>query len=143
MSIDAPLAHTFRVRPGQENARLKAGEDIHIKWTATSGNVSGAWLMSMMVMVVDDDWDRSRLPPTTLRGLGKVQVSTGDDFFDFGSCQSEWELCKLLVSRIERTSLSRVASVFHVDFASVDVRKNSPPKFRDDFSHTFESSSPF
>ena len=33
-------AHTFRVRPGQENDRLKAGEDIHVKWTATSGNVS-------------------------------------------------------------------------------------------------------
>jgi 6-phosphogluconate dehydrogenase len=33
-------AHTFRVRPGQENERLKSGEDIHVKWTATSGNVS-------------------------------------------------------------------------------------------------------
>jgi 6-phosphogluconate dehydrogenase len=33
-------AHTFKVRPGQENERLKAGEDIHVKWTATSGNVS-------------------------------------------------------------------------------------------------------
>jgi 6-phosphogluconate dehydrogenase len=33
-------AHTFRVLPGKENDGLKAGEDIHVKWTATSGNVS-------------------------------------------------------------------------------------------------------
>jgi 6-phosphogluconate dehydrogenase len=33
-------AHTFKVMPGQENDHLKAGEDIHHKWTATSGNVS-------------------------------------------------------------------------------------------------------
>jgi len=35
-------AHTFRVRPGMENERLQAGQDIHIKWTATSGNVSSS-----------------------------------------------------------------------------------------------------
>lgn len=28
--------------PGKENDRLKSGEDIHIKWTATSGNVSSS-----------------------------------------------------------------------------------------------------
>ncbi|WOO84700.1 6-phosphogluconate dehydrogenase, decarboxylating 2 [Vanrija pseudolonga] len=35
-------AHTFRVLPGKENDHLKAGEDIHVKWTATSGNVSSS-----------------------------------------------------------------------------------------------------
>jgi hypothetical protein len=33
-------AHTFRVQPGFENDDMKAGQDIHVKWTATSGNVS-------------------------------------------------------------------------------------------------------
>jgi len=32
-------AHTFRVQPGFENDDMKAGQDIHVKWTATSGNV--------------------------------------------------------------------------------------------------------
>ena len=27
--------------PGYENDHMKAGDDIHVKWTATSGNVSG------------------------------------------------------------------------------------------------------
>ncbi|KAI0036657.1 6-phosphogluconate dehydrogenase [Vararia minispora EC-137] len=35
-------AHTFRVLPGKENARLKAGEDIHINWTGRGGNVSAS-----------------------------------------------------------------------------------------------------
>lgn len=35
-------AHTFRVLPGKENARLKAGEDIHVNWTGRGGNVSAS-----------------------------------------------------------------------------------------------------
>ncbi|KAI5123606.1 hypothetical protein M0805_003422 [Coniferiporia weirii] len=35
-------AHTFRVVPGKENERLKAGEDIHINWTGRGGNVSSS-----------------------------------------------------------------------------------------------------
>jgi len=35
-------AHTFRVRPGQENDAFPSGQDIHFKWTATSGNVSSS-----------------------------------------------------------------------------------------------------
>jgi len=35
-------AHTFRVRPGFENDRLKAGTDIHINWTGRGGNVSAS-----------------------------------------------------------------------------------------------------
>ncbi|KAI0706075.1 6-phosphogluconate dehydrogenase [Cytidiella melzeri] len=35
-------AHTFRVLPGKENAKLKAGEDIHINWTGRGGNVSAS-----------------------------------------------------------------------------------------------------
>jgi len=35
-------AHTFRVQPGFENDDMKAGQDIHVKWTATSGNVSSS-----------------------------------------------------------------------------------------------------
>lgn len=35
-------AHTFRVMPGKENDRLKAGEDIHINWTGRGGNVSAS-----------------------------------------------------------------------------------------------------
>ena len=38
-------AHTFRVRPGMENDHMKAGEDIHVKWTTTSGNVSLGLIM--------------------------------------------------------------------------------------------------
>ena len=33
-------AHTFRVLPGMENDHLKADQDVHVKWTATSGDVS-------------------------------------------------------------------------------------------------------
>ncbi|KAH9982270.1 6-phosphogluconate dehydrogenase [Lactifluus volemus] len=35
-------AHTFRVLPGKENARLRAGEDIHVNWTGRGGNVSSS-----------------------------------------------------------------------------------------------------
>jgi len=35
-------AHTFRVLPGKENAKLKAGQDIHINWTGRGGNVSAS-----------------------------------------------------------------------------------------------------
>ncbi|KAK7694457.1 6-phosphogluconate dehydrogenase, decarboxylating [Cerrena zonata] len=35
-------AHTFRVLPGKENAKLKAGEDIHINWTGRGGNVAAS-----------------------------------------------------------------------------------------------------
>lgn len=35
-------AHTFRVLPGKENDRLKAGQDIHINWTGRGGNVSAS-----------------------------------------------------------------------------------------------------
>ncbi|KAG8219980.1 6-phosphogluconate dehydrogenase [Butyriboletus roseoflavus] len=35
-------AHTFRVLPGKENAKLKKGEDIHINWTGRGGNVSAS-----------------------------------------------------------------------------------------------------
>jgi 6-phosphogluconate dehydrogenase len=35
-------AHTFKVMPGKENDHMKTGEDIHVKWTATSGNVSSS-----------------------------------------------------------------------------------------------------
>ncbi|KAJ1310917.1 hypothetical protein OPQ81_009429 [Rhizoctonia solani] len=35
-------AHTFRVLPGKENARLPAGQDIHINWTGRGGNVSAS-----------------------------------------------------------------------------------------------------
>jgi len=35
-------AHTFEVRPGFENERLKAGEAIHINWTGRGGNVSAS-----------------------------------------------------------------------------------------------------
>ncbi|WVQ62576.1 6-phosphogluconate dehydrogenase, decarboxylating 1 [Kwoniella sp. B9012] len=35
-------AHTFRVVPGYGNDHLKEGEDVHVKWTATSGNVSSS-----------------------------------------------------------------------------------------------------
>ena len=35
-------AHTFRVRPGKETAKLQAGKDIHINWTGRGGNVSAS-----------------------------------------------------------------------------------------------------
>ncbi|KAH7104180.1 decarboxylating 6-phosphogluconate dehydrogenase [Auriculariales sp. MPI-PUGE-AT-0066] len=35
-------AHTFRVVPGKENARLPLGQDIHINWTGRGGNVSAS-----------------------------------------------------------------------------------------------------
>ncbi|KAG5639368.1 6-phosphogluconate dehydrogenase, decarboxylating [Sphagnurus paluster] len=35
-------AHTFRVLPGKENERFKAGEDIHVNWTGRGGNVSAS-----------------------------------------------------------------------------------------------------
>jgi len=35
-------AHTFKVLPGKENARLEAGKDIHINWTGRGGNVSAS-----------------------------------------------------------------------------------------------------
>ncbi|KAL0575131.1 phosphogluconate dehydrogenase (decarboxylating) gnd1 [Marasmius crinis-equi] len=35
-------AHTFKVLPGKENARFKAGEDIHVNWTGRGGNVSAS-----------------------------------------------------------------------------------------------------
>jgi len=35
-------AHTFRVMPGKENDKLKAGEDIHINWTGRGGSVSSS-----------------------------------------------------------------------------------------------------
>ncbi|KAI0803095.1 6-phosphogluconate dehydrogenase [Irpex lacteus] len=35
-------AHTFRVLPGKENAKLEAGKDIHINWTGRGGNVSAS-----------------------------------------------------------------------------------------------------
>ncbi|KAI9572776.1 6-phosphogluconate dehydrogenase [Boletus coccyginus] len=35
-------AHTFRVLPGKENAKLKKGEDIHVNWTGRGGNVSAS-----------------------------------------------------------------------------------------------------
>ncbi|KDN38867.1 putative 6-phosphogluconate dehydrogenase [Tilletiaria anomala UBC 951] len=35
-------AHTFRVLPGKENAKLPAGQDIHINWTGRGGNVSAS-----------------------------------------------------------------------------------------------------
>jgi 6-phosphogluconate dehydrogenase len=28
--------------PGFENDHMKKGEDVHVKWTATSGNVSSS-----------------------------------------------------------------------------------------------------
>ena len=40
-------AHTFRVQPGFEGETTPAGQDIHVKWTATSGNVSTPSLMCM------------------------------------------------------------------------------------------------
>ncbi len=35
-------AHTFRVMPGKENDHMKEGQDIHVKWTANSGDVSSS-----------------------------------------------------------------------------------------------------
>jgi 6-phosphogluconate dehydrogenase len=35
-------AHTFRVLPGKENAKLQADKDIHINWTGRGGNVSAS-----------------------------------------------------------------------------------------------------
>ncbi|OWZ34004.1 6-phosphogluconate dehydrogenase, decarboxylating 1 [Cryptococcus neoformans AD2-60a] len=35
-------AHTFRVVPGMGNDHLKENEDVHVRWTATSGNVSSS-----------------------------------------------------------------------------------------------------
>jgi len=35
-------AHTFKVMPGKENEKLKAGDDIHINWTGRGGNVSAS-----------------------------------------------------------------------------------------------------
>ncbi|EIW64852.1 6-phosphogluconate dehydrogenase [Trametes versicolor FP-101664 SS1] len=35
-------AHTFRVVPGKESAKLKLGEDIHVNWTGRGGNVSAS-----------------------------------------------------------------------------------------------------
>lgn len=35
-------AHTFRVLPGKENAKLQSGKDIHINWTGRGGNVSAS-----------------------------------------------------------------------------------------------------
>jgi 6-phosphogluconate dehydrogenase len=35
-------AHTFKVLPGKENAKLKAGQNIHINWTGRGGNVSAS-----------------------------------------------------------------------------------------------------
>jgi len=35
-------AHTFRVLPGKENSKFKAGEDIHVNWTGRGGNVSAS-----------------------------------------------------------------------------------------------------
>jgi len=35
-------AHTFRVLPGKENAKFKAGDDIHVNWTGRGGSVSAS-----------------------------------------------------------------------------------------------------
>ncbi|KAL7410841.1 6-phosphogluconate dehydrogenase [Mrakia frigida] len=35
-------AHTFKVLPGKENARLKTGDDIHVNWTGRGGNISAS-----------------------------------------------------------------------------------------------------
>ena len=35
-------AHTFRVKPGQESAKLPAGQDLHINWTGRGGNVAAS-----------------------------------------------------------------------------------------------------
>ncbi|KAG9007275.1 6-phosphogluconate dehydrogenase, decarboxylating [Tulasnella sp. JGI-2019a] len=35
-------AHTFKVLPGKENAKLVAGQDIHVNWTGRGGNVSAS-----------------------------------------------------------------------------------------------------
>ena len=35
-------AHTFRVLPGKENAKLQPATDIHINWTGRGGNVSAS-----------------------------------------------------------------------------------------------------
>ncbi|KAI3620112.1 hypothetical protein CBS9595_002079 [Malassezia furfur] len=35
-------AHTFRVRPGQENDHLPLDQDVHINWTGRGGNVSAS-----------------------------------------------------------------------------------------------------
>jgi len=35
-------AHTFRVLPGKESAKLPADKDIHINWTGRGGNVSAS-----------------------------------------------------------------------------------------------------
>ncbi|RXK36740.1 6-phosphogluconate dehydrogenase, decarboxylating [Tremella mesenterica] len=35
-------AHTFKVLPGKENDHMKAGQDIHVKWTERSGDVSSS-----------------------------------------------------------------------------------------------------
>lgn len=35
-------AHTFRVLPGKETAKLQSGKDIHINWTGRGGNVSAS-----------------------------------------------------------------------------------------------------
>jgi len=35
-------AHTFKVLPGKENAKLETGKDIHINWTGRGGNVSAS-----------------------------------------------------------------------------------------------------
>jgi 6-phosphogluconate dehydrogenase len=35
-------AHTFRVLPGKENDKFKAGADIHVNWTGRGGNVSAS-----------------------------------------------------------------------------------------------------
>ena len=45
-------AHTFRVQPGFENDDMKAGQDIHVKWTATSGNVSLPFFTSLLLAYI-------------------------------------------------------------------------------------------
>ncbi|KZP32326.1 6-phosphogluconate dehydrogenase [Athelia psychrophila] len=35
-------AHTFKVLPGKENDKFKAGQDIHVNWTGRGGNVSAS-----------------------------------------------------------------------------------------------------
>ncbi|CAD6970169.1 unnamed protein product, partial [Tilletia controversa] len=35
-------AHTFRVLPGKENAKLPLDQDVHINWTGRGGNVSAS-----------------------------------------------------------------------------------------------------
>lgn len=85
------LAHTFRVQPGFESDTTPAGQDIHVKWTATSGNVSvlvnwsvaAVWLTAIGLLVY-----LQRLEFLLgKRVFGKVDDDIGVENYDIVLCR--------------------------------------------------------